>query len=211
MFALRYYVRMRFIMNLLPLLSQCQSRVVSVLDAGKESRLIESDLELRHHHSTNNVIGHSNTMTVLAMEHLAKQYPSISFLHVFPGLVITNLAASDMSWPWSSLVRYLRPLFAFLAVPLEESGQRHLFCATSERYPPRFAVTRGEEGSSVAGEVARGSNGEKGSGVYSLNWDGELVRAKDFLAQYRARGMGETVWAHTLDVFERVLSKTTRA
>lgn len=201
MFALRYYVRMRFIMNLLPLLSQCQSRVVSILDTGKESKLIELDLELRHHHSTNNVIGHSNTMTILVMEHLAKQYPSISFLHVFPGLVITNLAASDMSWPWSSLVKYVRPLFSFLAVPLEESGQRHLFCATSKRYPPRCAVTA---------EAARGSNGEQGSGVYSLNWDGEPAKQKDFLAEYRARGMGETVWAHTLDVFERVLSKTTR-
>ncbi|KAL9039461.1 MAG: hypothetical protein Q9214_004870, partial [Letrouitia sp. 1 TL-2023] len=91
-FALSYYSRMRFIHNLLPLLNQSPApRVVSVLAGGQERRLITDDLGLKHHFSLLNVIDQTTTMHTLALEHIAKTNPSISFLHVYPGWVQTDI------------------------------------------------------------------------------------------------------------------------
>lgn len=73
------------------------------------------------------------------------------------------------------------------AVPLQESGERHLFAATSEMYKPRG----NEEGDVLD------------NGAYLLNWDGETT-GKKILAEYRANGVEGKVWEHTRDVFEKV-------
>lgn len=52
-----------------------------------------------------------------------------------------------------------RILSPFL-VPIQESGERHLFAATSGRFPPEV------DGEGKEGDVAIGSDGNKGSGCY---------------------------------------------
>jgi len=54
--------------------------------------------------------------------------------------------------------------------------------------------------------VARRTNGETGSGVYSVDWDGESARPKveRLLAQYRKAGMVEQVWRHNEEEFNRI-------
>ena len=93
-------------------------------------------------------------------------------------------------------------------VPVKECGERQLYVATSGRYPP--AVVEGEDASGVplgdGVELARGTTGEVGSGVYSVGWDGMSASAKveKLLAGYRDKGMVEEVRRHTESEFDRI-------
>lgn len=222
--SLRYYVRMRFIHNLLPQLSSpLSSRIVSIHGAGKEGPLNEADLELQHNFSLRTAAIHTSTMNTLFLTELAARYPSISCLHAFPGLVITGAfdrLVEDWVFPLPFLfVRVVLPLVKLFTLSLQESGQRHLFHATSARYPPRKCRDRPVDVkgtttgvNSAKGvplptgvQVARGEDGREGSGCYLLAWDGETVGDEKLLGNYRQREMGKRIWEHTLEVFERVL------
>jgi predicted deacylase len=97
------------------------------------------------------------------------------------------------------------PFDTSLSMPIEECGERHLYLATSARYPPR-------EGDNIAVrlntgvQVATGTTGEIGTGVYSVeetceSASGEVV---DLLAVLREKGMVEKVWRHTEQEFQRI-------
>jgi len=96
-------------------------------------------------------------------------------------------------------------------VPIEECGERMLFLSTSAMYPPpSHAGDWTELGEGVVigeGEsVATGTNGEVGSGVYSIGQDcesaGEDVRV--LLKGLREKGVVESVWRHTVGEWERI-------
>jgi hypothetical protein len=203
---------MRFVHNLLPLLSSSPSRIVSIHGAGKEGKLIENDLELKQNFSMANAAMHTSTMNTLALAEIAASHPSISCVHVFPGVVVTG-AFNVLSENWVLPLRFLfrqvaMPLAKPFTVSLKESGQRHLFHATSARYPP--AGVKDPPGAGVAMpsgvEVAKGSDWKEGSGCYLLNYDGETTADKNLLDEYRKRGMGKKIWQHTHEVFDRVLA-----
>lgn len=101
------------------------------------------------------------------------------------------------------------PLAKPFTVNLQESGERHLFHATSARYPP--AEVRDPPGGGVAlpkgVEVAKGADSREGSGCYLLNWNGETVGDEKLLEEYRKRDMGKRIWEHTHEVFDRVLGR----
>jgi hypothetical protein len=203
---------MRFIHNLLPLLSSSpSSRIVSIHGAGKEGRLNEADLELKHTFSLSTAALHTSTMNTLALAEIASSYPSISCIHVFPGIVLTG-AFVTLAEHWYFPLRFLLlwvvlPLAKPFTVSLQESGERHLFHATSARYPP--AKVRDPPGAGVAlpkgVEVAKGADLREGSGCYLLNWNGETVGDEKLLEEYRKRDMGKRIWEHTHEVFDRVL------
>ncbi|KAI9832823.1 MAG: hypothetical protein M1826_000989 [Phylliscum demangeonii] len=217
--SLRYYVRMRFMQQLLPLLSAASgpaagARILNIHGAGYEGRMQEDDLELQHSFSLMAAVTHTATMNTLAMAELAPGYPSVSFVHTYPGLVVTGTfdhMAEHWAAPWRFLLlRVALPLLKPFAVPLHESGERQLFHATSARYPPPGTVK--DPAAAAAGvpmpaglEVAVGADSRPGSGCYLLGADGEPVGDRKLLDDYRARGMGKTVWDHTLAVYERVL------
>lgn len=213
--SLRYYVRMRFVQQLLsPLSAPAASRVVSIQGAGKEGTMDEADLELKHRYSIHAGAVHTSTMNTLALAHLAASHPTISCLHVFPGLVITG-AFDVFSEEWPSPLRFLfrramLPLTKFLTVGVEESGVRNLFLATSAAYPPKGVREAPDAGVALPAGlgVARGSDWEAGSGCYLLNWDGEPVGDKKLLDGYRKRDMERKIWEHTQEVFDRVLNKS---
>jgi hypothetical protein len=83
-------------------------------------------------------------------------------------------------------------------VPLEESGERHLFAATNGRFPPKA------DGKAMKGDIAVGSDGVKGSGCYWLNWDGEVFPTNKKFEKTRAEGTVEKVVQHTEEVFRQV-------
>ena len=206
---------MRFVHNLLPLLSSSlSSRIVSIHGAGKEGHLNEADLELKHKYSLANAAMHTSTMNTLALAEVASSHPSISCIHVFPGLVVTAAWATfteDWYFPLRFLfMRGVLPVVKLFTVSPQESGERHLFHATSARYPP--AGVRNPPGGGVALpnglEVAIGSDWREGSGCYLLNWNGETIGDKKLLEEYRKKEMGKKIWEHTQEVFDRVLGKT---
>jgi NAD(P)-dependent dehydrogenase (short-subunit alcohol dehydrogenase family) len=207
LFALRYYSRMRFIQNLLPLLeSSGPSRVISVYGGGFEYSINTSDLDLKHNFSLLNAYKHSITMTSLSMEHLANTHPSVSFIHVYPGLVGTNIYTNSFPAPISTFYNYVMwPFMWPFSVNLSESGERHLFHLSSARYPAKHAIA--SQGVPVeTADVATGTNGEIGSGAYLLNWKGEVRPSTKVLAQYREQRIPGLVWDHT----ETLLDETAR-
>ena len=81
--SIRYYVRARFIQNLLPLLtSSLSARIVSIYEAGKEGHLNEDDLLLKHTHTMQNAAMQRATMNTLALEEVAATHPTMSYVHV---------------------------------------------------------------------------------------------------------------------------------
>lgn len=57
--------------------------------------------------------------------------------------------------------------------------------------------------------VARGTSGKAGSGVYSLNWDGESTPEKmeKLLTKYRDEGIVDKVWEDLENVFKRTTGR----
>ncbi|GAB7349561.1 hypothetical protein MBLNU459_g0256t1 [Dothideomycetes sp. NU459] len=205
-FVLHYYARMRFITNFLPLLTEAAenrllSRVVSVLDphvsvrAGGSGKLDFSDLSLKHTFSLNKCGAHASLMGDFFLEGMAQRNPHTSFVHAYPSGVATGLMRD---FPASRvLMAVLKVVLSPIMVPVEESGERHLFAATSGRFPPK-AESKVEE------DVAIGSDGVKGSGCYWASWDGEVFPANKKLDMTRDEGAVEKVVQHTEDVFRRV-------
>ncbi|KAL8902825.1 MAG: hypothetical protein Q9207_004351 [Kuettlingeria erythrocarpa] len=116
------------------------SRLLKVIK-NRKSRLTEDDLELRRNFSTRNAAMHTCTMNTLALQEYAATKPTISCVHVFPRVFITNgydILAEDFPAPlrWM-FVRAALPLMKMVISRLEEVGQRHLFHAKSARYPPQ--------------------------------------------------------------------------
>jgi hypothetical protein len=81
---------------------------------------------------------------------------------------------------------YIYLLGHWICVPIKECGERRLYFATSARFPPVRAGSAGVPLGDGA-DVARGTTGEVGSGVYSVEWDGATASptVQKLLAGYR--------------------------
>ena len=200
---------MRFLTNLAPLLTKASeaaegdtpparnlSRVVSVLEAGGEAALYLDDLPLKTHYSLRNCAKHAITMNSVSMEHLASSYPQTSFVHCFPGVVKTSLGR-DYGTAGKLAVNALMLLAKPWEVPFDESGERHLYAATSPRFQPRAWKDSVKD-------VAEGSDGRPGSGFYRLSSDVSICKPSKIMQQYREQGTSDFIWKNTLDVFASV-------
>ncbi|TVY35829.1 Oxidoreductase, partial [Lachnellula subtilissima] len=142
--ALRYYTRLRFTYNLLPLLKASPNpRVISILAGGSESELDLSDLELKANFSGLKAMKSGTTQTTLALEELAKTNPSVTFIHKYPGFVDTGvldrlLGTTTGLWALpATFVKWLiLPVLNLFSTSIEEAGERGVFLATSARFPP---------------------------------------------------------------------------
>jgi hypothetical protein len=119
-------------------------------------------------------------------------------VHAFPGFVKSKLDRPGQG----ALVFVLRQLFKVMSalntvIPPEENGDRFVFLMTSARYPARAPV-EGTSGLALMDgvEVARGTDGRVGSGVYSVDENGDSygVKVEDVMAKLRKEGALEKVW-----------------
>lgn len=210
--ALTYYSRVRFIINLLPLLQQATAlrRVVTVFAGGKESRLDTSDFQ-GWNISALSARGHLASLVTLSLEALAKKAPEVTFIHNFPGAVKTDLAKDAKGITMSVLKAVFMIIGPFIYIPNQECGERHLFLATSAKYPT--GTGKDASGVPLAGELvaARGTSGEIGSGLYTVGSDGESAGPKviELLAKSRKEGVVEKIWKHTEEEFKRITGKDT--
>ena len=214
--SLLYYSRMRFIVKLLPLLlaSPLPAHVVSVYAAGKEGKILPEDLSLRtpQQYGVANLRSHVTHMTTFFMEKLAEQNPGhLSLTHIYPGLVFTEAFSSAGLPTWFKVAfRLSAPFVRPLTVPLEENGQRTLFLATP-RYPARQVVkSEGtadrDEASANNGaiEIAVGTDGNRGSGAYACDPNGETIPLKATYKKLRKEGLAGKVWDHTMKAFSDI-------
>lgn len=162
---------------------------MSILAAGREATLVTSDLELSSpdNYSLLNATNHTATMTTLAMDELTKSNPKVTFIHKYPGVVKTGLLGKmfdDWTGAWKILgflaQKVLLPIMSLFQVSAEESGERGLYVATSEKF--------------------------SGGGIFRLDWNDEKAKEVSQLDKYRAEGMPKKVWEHTVGVFDRVSS-----
>jgi len=133
---------------------------VSVLAGGDEGKLFTSDLDLKNNHSFTNDLGHFCTMHTLSFEKLAETNPSISFLHVYPGLVDTGIverllgtANGGFTYYLAQIAKYLVvPIVRLFSIPIQQVGERGLFHATSPKYPSAKTIEALQAGSTVEGD-----------------------------------------------------------
>ncbi|KAI1736421.1 NAD(P)-binding protein [Xylaria scruposa] len=200
--ALNYYARIRFITNLLPLIQRASAlrRVVTVGGGGHESELDTSDFQaLRVSSTPEKLRGHLTSLVTLGLEAVAQAAPDVSFIHDFPGSVRTKIVEGLPE-------EVLRTLDW---VPIEESGQRHLYLATSARYPPANAADAAGVPLGDGVEAMVGTTGMAGSGVYSVGVDCEAASPAvlEILRNMRERGLVHEVHLHTEGEFRRITGK----
>ncbi|KAE8383097.1 hypothetical protein BDV26DRAFT_277554 [Aspergillus bertholletiae] len=203
--VLRYYARMRFIYNLLPQLEAAKfpARVISVLAAGREGDIDESNFDLQVSFSFGIAATYGATMNSLAMEYLATKHPAVTFIHIFPGVVQTPLMKSSFGYILGSAIGLMTKL---MSISEKESGERNVFIATSTAYPP---ATRAGNLSADGVGFAVASTGKIGGGSYLLDYDGKDVTNQTLMRSYREREYLTKLWDHTLDIFQRVLGPNT--
>ena len=200
----RYYSRLYAVQGLLPLLNAAASpRVVSILAGGQEGKLNEDDLDLRKPGNFS-IVGssvHSATMLTLSYEHLARENPRISFIHAYPGLVATPIFSRGSSGLLGLVMRWIvQPLANMFATSADDAGARALFYSTSDRYSVSdgtVPLAKGMEKSS-----------KSGGGVFLGNEKNESVESEKLLADFRARGVDEQVWRHTMEIFDACTAKS---
>lgn len=207
--SLLYYSRMRFVTQLLPLLtaSPLPGRVVSIFGPGRDTKLILDDLSLSKPQNFNfTTLGsHAAYMTTFFFEKIAASNPGkISLSHYFPMLVITPAFKGDGVPGWfKGVYTVLNPLFKVLSVNPRECGDRVLF-HTSPRYPARPANggTHPAKVGSIA--IAMSSDGIRGGGAYRVNWNGEEVPLGKGYKNICKDEVRKKVWDHTMVVFQGI-------
>ncbi|TVY29011.1 Oxidoreductase [Lachnellula hyalina] len=212
--ALRYYTRLRFTYNLLPLLKASPNpRVISILAGGREGDIDLSDLEVKANFSGLKAMKNSTTQTTLAFEELAKTNPSVTFIHKYPGFVDTGVLGrllGTMTGLWALPATFVKwfilPVLNFFSTSIEEAGERGVFLATSARFPPLKRRDGWEAAAVPLPEGVKEISEE--SGVYRLGAKDESVDAVPVLVRYRHEGVGKTVWESTLAVWERALARS---
>lgn len=143
-------------------------------------------------------------MITLHLEGLARMAPEVGFVHNYPGAVKSKIVRG-----WGPIEIFLGTLFAlfgpFIFMPKEEVGERHLFMATSERY--RGATKEGFVPLPNGVDIAMGTNGSKGSGVYvedAKQEQSEQKSAQKALKKMRDDGAVEKLVARMRADFERI-------
>jgi len=187
--SLHYYSRLRFTQNFLPLLNRAAtpsaeqatpiSRVVSVLGAGLEDTIDTSDLSLKSNYSVRNAARYAITMTTLSFQNVSQSNPGITFIHSQPGGVHTNLVRDMGKWTQFA-IKKISLLAKPWLVPVLDSGERHTWTVTNEKFGKGGTVLVGQD-SEITG---------KGNEALLKNMSSD--------------GTEKKVWEHTEEVFEKV-------
>lgn len=152
------------------------------------------------------VRGHGASLVTLSLEALAAKAPDVSFIHDFPGPVKSGVARNGQGMI-VYMIKVSFTLFGPSYIPTQESGERHLFVSTSGRWPAATGEAA-DQGVPLANgvEIARGTTGKDGSGMYSVDWDGQSAgpQVEQLLANYRREGLVEKVWNDAESQYKRI-------
>lgn len=197
--SLEYYSRVLCILQILPLLEAAEApRVVSVLAGGMEwSRAVDlEDLDLKKPGNFSGVKAQIQytAMNTMALEKLAGENPSVTFIHSMPGWVSTGNVRrgrdpdSVMAWVvWA----FLEPIITLFSFSDDESGQRHLFESTSAAFGGRGVPWKGRPGVNSLGLQA--------NGLFLASSKCDCSTNARVLPLLREKTQGK-IWEHTLEV-----------
>lgn len=199
--------RLRFILNLLPLLQAASSlrRVVSVGAASCEGAIDTSNL-LGEGFSVLKLRDQFASIQTLLLEEVARRAPDVSFVHDVPGVVESGITRDAEGLQATMMIAVSRLLAPLIQTPPAECGERHVFLATSAMFAP--SQGKAVEGVPlVAGMAkARGSDGKIGSGTYTLTQKCESSPAKveKVLLTFREDGTAKLVWDSVMADMKRI-------
>ncbi|CAK7200907.1 hypothetical protein SEUCBS139899_003607 [Sporothrix eucalyptigena] len=199
--SLGMHSRTRFILNLLPLLQRATGlrRVVTVMAATLEGpidldNLGGIDFPMRQRRDQ-----FASAQTLL-LEKIQEKIPgaeAVGYVHDVPGVVQSGITRDAEGFGMKALIAVTTLLGPLIRTPIDECAEMHLFYATSARY----AAGSGKgtaDGVPLQGgvEVARGTIGKTGSGVYSINTRGEPgpPRVDEVLTGLRGDGTANKLW-----------------
>ncbi|KAM0552411.1 hypothetical protein ACHAPJ_007971 [Fusarium lateritium] len=199
--SLEYYSRILFVRLLMPLLCKSESpRVMSVLAGGLEPPSISlDDMELKQPSNFGGfkAQGHYAAMGTLALEQLAEQHRSVTFIHSFPGWVKTGNHLRATGPASNPITRTISEAFiGLICFSEEESGRRHLFESTSAMF--------GGHGITWDGEPGVNSMGKQANGLFFVNEKCECMINDKALPVLR-EDAAESVWMHTQEVLQPYL------
>ncbi|KAF3932807.1 hypothetical protein ABW19_dt0208182 [Dactylella cylindrospora] len=188
--TLNYFSRARLIQNLLPQLTAASSptsatspfgaRVLSVLAAGREGPIDFNDFDLKTTFSMRNAEKHACTSNSAIVKYLATQHPTIGFLHAFPGTVNTPIMDNGQFPGFvKTLWKVVRPVLKPFLTTAEESGERHFYMVTDDKFKTGAWLMDGgnEESAGAKNNVEKGLCNEEA---------------------------GEKVWKKTVELFEKI-------
>ncbi|KAI8944846.1 putative short-chain dehydrogenases/reductase [Xylaria longipes] len=207
--ALAQYSRVRFIFNLLPLLQRADSlrRVVSVGAATCEGAIDLSNIPgtgLPLHQWRDQLA----SIATLMIEEAQRRAPDVAFVHTVPGVVESGIMRDVQPTLRLSIIIGISKLLApLINTPPAESGERHVFAATSAAFAPgRGTGHAGVPLDGTALETSRGTDGRTGSGVYSVSpkVDPASPKVEDVLRRFREDGTAAKVYDSVSADFKRI-------
>ncbi|TDL25332.1 NAD(P)-binding protein [Rickenella mellea] len=131
MMALKYYSRFKFINDLLPLLQKAadageDAKAMSVLAAGRGSKIDLDDLGLKNSYGFINATLTSPTYTDCTVEEFGARNPSIAFTHIAPGFVRTP-SFSRLHWSMALLSPILMGIMYPFSVSSDDCAEYMLY------------------------------------------------------------------------------------
>jgi hypothetical protein len=206
-----YYSRMRFILQLMPLLtaSPLPGHVISVYAGGFEDGTSLGELPIgcppTSSYGVNSVRKHTCFMKTFFFEELAEKHAGhLSLSHIFPGLVDgPTFYSTDMPAWFRFIWRLLKPLAWFYMTTPDVCGEVMLYLATS-RFPAKGAIDEGDQNVVGGVEVAKSTKGEIGGGSYTLGERGDVQNKGVSYERVRKEDTSKQIWDHTMETFERI-------
>ncbi|KAF9881657.1 short-chain dehydrogenase [Colletotrichum karsti] len=203
-----YYSRIRFILQLLPLLtaSPLPGHVISVYAGGFEDGTKPGEkpigLPPPEVYGVTGVRKYSCFMKTFVFEELAERHAGkLVLTHVYPGLVDGPGFYSSEMPVWFRIVwRLLKPVASLFMTSPEVCGQEMLFLGTS-RFPARGAV-KGDFKFADGSGVPLSTKGEIGGGSYATGPKGNIQNKGRIYDKVREEGLSQEVWEHTMKTLD---------
>ncbi|KAH7257877.1 hypothetical protein BKA59DRAFT_508773 [Fusarium tricinctum] len=208
-FALSFYIRMRFIDRLLPILLQASKpRVLSVLAGGHETPLYteggDIGLQKEGNYTAPRAVNQVTTLHSLAFMHFASQHTKISWLHVYPGWVATDFLSDLLQSAGVVGVvagKIIAPVYRLVAMSEEECGKRQASYALSGRYPSRDMIC-----AAMVDVNDQAQCHGMCSGFYRVLSDGRTATGDEVLGPLERDGWPLKVSEHLQEVFDSILT-----
>ncbi|THX78770.1 hypothetical protein D6D04_05547 [Aureobasidium pullulans] len=198
--SMLYYSRMRFTTNLLPLMRSSEAAHEQMKDWDG------NDMSFRNakRYNMSRARTHIIVMKTLSMEKLAAQnIGKVSFVHVYPGLVITPAFGNqDLPTWFRAMWTVAKPFVKYaIAISPKEIGERILYLSSSAPPPKDFHAPHAGDKTI---KLAMSTDGIIGGGAYACKHDAETIDVQEKYKSLRASKVDEKVWEHTLSVFSQI-------
>ncbi|KAH6984340.1 hypothetical protein BKA56DRAFT_546602 [Ilyonectria sp. MPI-CAGE-AT-0026] len=197
-----YYSRIRFIMQLMPLLtaSSLPGHVISVYAGGFEDGTSAGDWPVGcppdSTYGVSSVRKHTCFMKTFVFEELADKHAGkLSLTHIYPGLVDgPGFSSPDMPTWFKFVWKILKPLAWLYMTSSDDCGQVMVYLATSN-FPAKGTVD--------SAKATLSTKEEAGGGSYGVGQRADAAKGFRY-ERLRKEDTSKRIWDHTMEVLDRI-------